>query len=145
MDMKGFAILTIAIVGIITTVTSIIAMAIPLLTLKYHLAIQLKETYEYNNAELALLGLVSKKYTDTYPMYRVLSEHSINGFDQNMQKSLRDNLKILENSNCSKIVDSKATILEPENCEPTENVGEMPLFLPYNPDNLIERIVLVYS
>ena len=145
MGLKGFAIVTFAIVGIIFTFTSIMSVIVPLVTLKYHLAIELKQTYDYNNAQLSLLGLVSKKHDGTYSMYRVLSEHTVNGFDENMQESLREKLFLLTNSNCSKIVNTTATVLEPENCEPAENTGEIFLFVPYNSNHLVEKIILVYS
>lgn len=145
MDMKGFAILTIAIIGIIVTFTSILAVAIPFFALKYHLAIELKEKYYYSNSELALLSLVSKKYNDTYSMYRVLSEHTVNGFDEDMQKSLKENIALLTSSNCSKLVNTTATILRQGNCEPAENSGEIYLFIPHNQDSLVEKIMLVYK
>jgi len=144
MDLKGFAILTIAILGIITTFTAILAVVVPLLTLKYHLAIEIKNTYEYNNAELALLSLVSKKHNDE-SMYRVLSERGTNGFDENMQKDLKEKLQLLTYSKCFKLVSETETILEPENCEPVENVGEIYLFTPYNQYSLVEKITLVYK
>lgn len=144
MGLKGFAIFTITIVGIITTFTAILLITIPLLTLKYHLAIEIKQNYEYNNAQLTLLSLVSKKYNDE-SMYRVLSEHATNGFDESMQESLKEKLVLLTSSKCFKIVNRTSTILEAENCEPAENTGEIYLFTPYNQDNLVEKIILVYS
>lgn len=148
--MKGYLkglipVLAIAIVGIIVTFTLVVAAAIPLLTLKYHLAIGLKETYHYNNADLALLSLVSGKYNDTYSAYRVLSEHTINGFDWSMQKSLREKLVLLVDTDCFKIVNTTATILRAENCTPAENTGEIFLFKPYSQNDLVEKIILVYS
>lgn len=145
MDMKGFEPFTIAIVGIITTFTVIIGIAIPPLTLKYHLAIDLKETYEYNNAQLTLLSLVSEKHSDTYSMYRVIAERNTNSFDDNMQKSLREKLTLLTGSSCFKIVNDKVTILKAENCEPVENTGDIYIFLPYNQNSLVEKLILVYS
>lgn len=143
--MKGIAIMTIALIGIITSFTSILAVTIPLLTFKYHLAINLKERYDYNNAELALLTLISTKYNDTYSTYRVLSEHTMNGFDESMKNSLKEKITLMTSSNCFKIVNKAATILKAENCEPVENVGEVNLFVPYNPDNLVEKIILVFK
>jgi hypothetical protein len=136
---------TIAIVLIIFTVTSIFSVVIPLLVLKYHLAIEVKNTYDYNNADLALLSLVSKNYNETYSLYRILSEHEINGFDVDMQNSLKGNLNLLLNSNCFKIVNTKITLLKPENCDPVENVGEIPILLPYNTEKLMDKIILVYK
>lgn len=143
--MRGFAIFTIAIVGLIFTATSILFVVVPLLTLKYHLTINLKEKYEYDNADLSLLSLISMKYNDTYSMYRVVSEHTLNGFDESMQSSIRDKLILLTGTNCSKIVNTTATILRERNCEAFENLGEMDVFIPYNPENLIEKIILVYT
>jgi len=145
MGLKGFAILTIAVVGIIVTVTSIMVMTIPLMMLKYHLAVELKEKYHYSNAELALLAAISKKYNDTYSMYRVLSEHTINGFDQEMQNSLKQNLALLTNSDCFDIVNTTVVILRSKDCLPVGNTGEIFLFVPYNQNSLVEKIMLVYK
>jgi hypothetical protein len=144
MGLKGFAILTIAIVGIIVTFTAILAIVVPLLTLKYHLAIEVKNTYEYNNAELALLSLVSKKHNDE-SMYRILSERGTNGFDSSVQEDLKGKLALLTYSKCFKLVSESETILEPENCDPVENTGGIYLFTPYNQNSLVEKITLVYT
>ena len=143
MGMKGFAPMVFAIVGIIF-LFSVMAIIVPLMVLKYHLVIELKETYDYNNAELALLSLVPKKYNGE-SMYRILAERDTNGFDENMQKSLKENLVLLTNSKCSELTSSSGIIVKPEDCEPAGSRGEIYLFVPYNQKGLVEKIVLVYS
>lgn len=143
--MKGFLPFTIAIIGIIFTFSSITMLVLPLFILKYHLAINLKREYDYNNAQLALLSLISSKYNDTYSMYRVLSERSLNGFDENMKRKVEGSLEVLTQSKCFRVVNDTATVLENPDCVAVKNVGEVYVFRPYNKDSLTEKIILVYE
>jgi len=143
--MKGIAILTIALGLIIASVASTLFVLIPFLTFKYHLSLNLIEKYNYNNADLTLLSLISTEHNSSYSTYRVLSEHTMNGFDESMKNSLKEKINLMTNSTCFKIVNKTATILKAENCEPVENVGEINLFIPYNPGKLIEKLILVFK
>jgi len=143
--MKGFLPFTLAIVGVIFTFTSVMLVVLPLFILKYHLAINLKREYDYNNAQLALLSLISSKYDETYSMYRILSERSLNGFDENMKRKVEGNLEVLTQSKCFRVVNETATILEKPDCVAVKNVGEIYVFRPYNKDKLTEKLILVYE
>jgi len=51
--------LTIALMGVIVTVVTILMIVIPVVTTKYHIQHYLEVEYKYNNAEMIMLGLVS--------------------------------------------------------------------------------------
>lgn len=140
MGLKGL-VFTIAIVGIIFTITMLLAIVLPFFVLKYHLAINLRREYERSNAQLALLALISSKYNDTYSMYRVLSERNSNGFDKLSQK-LEAKVNLLTNSSCFKLVNETAVIYG--NCEAFSNVGEVYMFRPYD-QGLVEKVILVFG
>jgi hypothetical protein len=141
--MKGFLPFTIAIVGIIVTLTSVIGITLIFLVMKYHLVINLKQEYDYNNAQLALLSLVSSKYNDNYSMYRVISERGSNDFE-NMKMVLEEKLRLVTLSECFRLVNDTATIYEKPGCRAFENTGEIFMFRPYN-EGLVERVILVYE
>ena len=140
--MKGQA--EIAIMGMIFTVVAIIAMRIPLLILQYHLAVNLNMEYEYNNAQLTLLSLVSTKYNETYSMYRVISERDSNGFDESMKEKIISNMDLLTHAKCFRLVDETSTILEKGDCSAAKHSGETYLFKPHG-QKLVEKIFLVYE
>jgi len=140
--MKGQA--EIAVMGIIFTVVAVIAMRMPLIILKYHLAVDLNIEYNYNNAQLTLLSLVSAKYNETYSMYRVISERDSNGFDEDMKGKIISNLDLLTHAKCFRLVDETSTILEKGDCSAAKNSGEIYLFRPYG-QKLVEKIILVYE
>lgn len=141
--MKGQA--EIAIIGLIFTVVSITFTGIIVLIFGYHLAVNLNREYNYNNAQLALLSLVSTKYNETYSMYRVLSERDSNGFDEDMKGKIESNLNLLLQAKCFKITSETATILEKPDCSAAKHSGEIFIFKPYNQDGLVEKIILVYE
>jgi len=57
MSRNGF--LSIALIGVIATVVTIIMIVVPIVTTKLHIQRYLQVEYKYNNAEMAMLGLVS--------------------------------------------------------------------------------------
>jgi hypothetical protein len=143
--MKGFLPFTIAIVGLIATVTILIALTLPLFVLKYHLAINLEQEYDYNNAQLILLSLLSYRYKDGYSMYQVFAERNVNGFDDDMKTKVEDVGKILTHGKCFRIVNQTSTVFEIPNCIAKRSSGEVYIFRPYNKQGLIEKLTLVYE
>jgi hypothetical protein len=143
--MKGQLPLTIGIIGMIFTITAIMIIGFTLIFLKYHLSINLKQEYDYNNGQLTLLSLISSKYDETRSIYRILSERNTNGFDENMRGKIESDLELLTKSKCFKIVNDTATILEKHDCTATKNVGEIYIFRPYGDGKLVEKLILVYE
>jgi hypothetical protein len=143
--MKGFLPITIAIVGLIATATIFVALTLPLFVLKYHLAINIQQEYDYNNAQLILLTLLSYKYNESYSMYQVLAERDVNGFDDSMKAKIEEVGKILTTGKCFRIVNQTSTVFEISNCQAKKSSGEVYIFKPYNKQSLVEKLVLVYE
>lgn len=141
--MKGILPITIAIIGLIATSTIFISLSLPIFVLKYHLDINLKQEYEYDNTQLILLALISSKYNKTYSMYRVISERDFNGFD-GMKNRINQIVETLSGSKCFRITTQKEIILD-NNCSPSKNVGGIYIFKPYNKYELVEELILVYE
>jgi hypothetical protein len=143
--MKGFLPITIAIIGLIATATIFVALTLPLFVLKYHLAINVEQEYDYNNAQLILLTILSYKYNESYSMYQVLAERNVNGFDESMKAKIEDVGKILTGGKCFRIVNQTSTVFEISNCSAKKSSGEIYIFKPYNKQSLIEKLILVYE
>jgi hypothetical protein len=143
--MKGFLPFTIPIVGLIVTTTVLIMLTLPLFVLKYHLAINIEQEYDYNNAQLILVTLLSYKYNDSYSMYQVFAERNMNGFDEDMKSKIEDVGKILTQGKCFRIVNQTSTVFEISNCVAKRSSGEVYIFKPYNKQGLIEKLILVYE
>ncbi|MEM5854332.1 MAG: hypothetical protein QXG39_09260 [Candidatus Aenigmatarchaeota archaeon] len=143
--MKSIAIITIPILGLIATLTIVASVAVFFYTVKYHLEIIVEEEYDYNNAQLALLSLISHKYNETYSMYRLISERDLNGFDEDMKSELGRLIKITTFSDCVKISNQTSIIFEMGNCKSWKNEGWIYIFKPYNKESLVEKLVMVYE
>jgi hypothetical protein len=77
--MKGFVI-EIALIGMIFTVGTIMLILMPLMFTKIHLVGVVEYTYNYNNAHLALLSVLSVTSADTLdrkikPAYEIIGEY----------------------------------------------------------------------
>jgi membrane-bound ClpP family serine protease len=134
----------IGIIGMIFTVAGGIFMGIILLLFGYHLSVNLNIEYNYNNAQLTLLSLVSTKYNETYSMYRVISERNSNGFDESMKEKIMSDLDLLTHSKCFRLTDETSTILEKGDCSAAKSSGQIYMIRPYG-QKLIEKISLVYE
>ncbi|MHA1828275.1 MAG: hypothetical protein ACTSX6_06465 [Candidatus Heimdallarchaeaceae archaeon] len=143
MGLKGmFAPLTVALIGIIITVTIILAAVIFFFSFKYNLTIDLKFEYDKNFADMATLSLFRLNYNRSYTSYKVLSERGINGFDQKMKNFLNVSIALLTRSKCYSL--SGSNVIIPATC-PTSHSDSILLVKPYNPDNLVEKITLAYG
>lgn len=143
--MKGIALITIGLIGIIISGTILLTGVVFLLSFKYHLDIILKFEYDKSFSDLATLSLTRLNYNATYPSYKLLSEREINGFDEEMKDFLYKKTELLTGSNCFHLVNSTATILPPKDCQPVDHSGSIILFKPYNPSKLAEEIILTYN
>lgn len=144
---KGFAPLTLLLIGVIFTIALILLVVVFVFTFRYHVVSNLQLIYNYNNAELAFLTFMRSKFDTTSTGYDILAARKINGFDGNdrMKLFVEEKLNMTTLSNCYKLVDSRSTFFKVGNCDPTENVASFMFFIPYNPDSLIEEITLVYD
>jgi hypothetical protein len=143
--MKGFGIFTFLLIAIIAGATIILFFTIPVLLFKYHLIINLKVQYDYNEGETAILSLLRLPYQDK-EAYRIFSEWPIKYYkDESAKKFLEEKINITSLSKCYKLLNSTDVILKSEGCEPKEVLAEAYIFVPYNPKSLVEKYVLVYD
>jgi len=140
--MKAFLPFTLAIVGLITTITIVIGIILPIAVLKYHLITTIEYEYKYDNAQLALLNFLFSPYDDKHLIYRILSEREAFYFNE-AQNKIEERLKLFTLSNCFKIVNETSVIFT-EKCEAKNNVGEIYIFRPYD-KGLIEKLILVFE
>jgi hypothetical protein len=141
MGPKGFAPLTVAIIGLIVIITAFLIPFIAISAFKYHIIASVKLNYEYNSADIVLLELLKLNKT-----YQYLAEMDLPSFEKYvMQKSsfienLNNTLKLLTLSNCFKL-SSNNIIVSSGTCE-TKNVTWTEIFVPYNPQSLVKKLFL---
>jgi len=140
---KGLAdFLLIAIMG---TVAGMLLFIIPIFTFKYHLAVNLKFQYDFNEGQLAFLSLLRLPYKGQ-TAYGILSEWSTNFYrDDDAKSFLKEKLSTILSSNCYKLLNSSAIIVESPACNPYEVTANALVFVPYNPLYLTENFTLVYN
>lgn len=151
--MKGF-VLEIGLIGLIFTVGSILFIIIPLVFTKIHVIEMVVFKYKYDNAQLALLSLLSITSKDTVdnkvkPASEIVAEYvalpssrgSINiGFLKTALDKMVDN-KIME---CYKLSSASAgDLAKKANCEPTKYKAKARIAIPYNAQSLTDEITLV--
>jgi hypothetical protein len=143
--MKGFGIFSFLLIAIIAEATIILFFTIPVFLFKYHLTINLKVQYDYNEGETAVLSLLRLPYQDQ-EAYKIFSEWPIRYYnDENAKKFLKEKINITSLSKCYKLFNSTDVILKSENCDPKEVLAEAYIFVPYNPKSLVVKYVLVYD
>ncbi|MHA1859778.1 MAG: hypothetical protein ACTSVF_01600 [Candidatus Asgardarchaeia archaeon] len=139
--MKG--IISIGIIGLIFTIGSIIATVIPLVVTKYHLVLDVKMRYETDRGELALLTFLTEERNGKN-IYRLLSEGMVKGLSEEERAFMGSELEKILGTDCVKLVNTSHTLISSE-CSPIKYTGSCKIFLPYNPDKLVERITVVYE
>jgi len=152
--MKG-QVLEIGLIGLIFTVGSILFIIVPLVFTKIHIIEVVVFEYKYDNAQLALLSLLSITSKDAIdnkvkPASEIIAEYvaipssrgSIGiGFLKASLDKMIDN-KIME---CYKLSSASAGDLAKNtaNCEPTKYKAKARIAIPYNAQSLTDEITLV--
>ncbi|MEM5773014.1 MAG: hypothetical protein QXL86_02190 [Candidatus Aenigmatarchaeota archaeon] len=142
---KGIGIFTILLIAIIAGTTISLFFTIPVFLFKYHLTINLKIQYDFNEGETAILSLLRLPYQNQ-EAYRIFSEWSIKySGDEKAKEFLKEKINITSLSKCYKLLNSTNVLLKSDGCDPKEVVAEAYIFVPYNSKSLVEKYVLVYD
>lgn len=139
--MKGFAaILTIAVIGVIVSITAVVMILMPLAVLRMHMIETVTRVYEYDNTQSSLLTLLSKTH-DGELVYPQISDNLQTGMPS--VNFLKDELDTITGDKCYKLLSSVGTIVIKEGCTPRKYSAQTKIVLPYNPDRLTETLKLV--
>jgi hypothetical protein len=136
--MKG--IIEWAIVGTMISFSMILVVIIPLIVLKIHLVEEVSYEFKYDNAQLALLTLLSSTYNNK-PISDIIAENLTLGNYPNIEKILSSKLNRI--SSCYKLSTETIDIIKSANCEASKFRAEANVALPYSKEKLAEKIILV--
>ncbi|MFH8086616.1 MAG: hypothetical protein QW609_02230 [Candidatus Aenigmatarchaeota archaeon] len=127
----------IIITGIIGGGTLLGMVMIPFI-LRVHLLVLVTSLYEYNNAQLSLLTLLSLQNKTT--LYQNISTHILMNKPQNTE-FIKEKMDLI--SDCYKLYTLSKDLASkiPEGCD-LRYKAEALIVLPYNPSKLVERIML---
>ena len=138
--MKGFAPLDMLIAVVMFTLTVVNLVMIPT-TLRRGIVRTVEFEYKYNNAQLALLTLLSTTH-DGKTVSEIIGEHIVLNQPDNLDLILKEKLDKIVESKCYELsIPSKSLVKSPR-CEPEEYTAKTRIALPYG-SKLTEELTLV--
>ncbi len=141
--MKGIAALTIALIGLIFTITVVGMVLLIPFSLKVHLVKTVDLQYKFDNSQLALLSLLSSTQNGK-KISQIIGEHIVLGEPKNLN-FLNDKLERIVLSECYKLSTKSGILVESPFCDPDEYSTRTMIVLPYNQEKLVEEIELVIN
>jgi len=141
--MKGQ--LEVPIIGILIVITIIMGILVVGKFLTTPLVQLIKYQEEYENTQMIFISLLSSKENGKTLM-ELIGDNIVYGNpdDSQLKQILEKKLDKLIETKCYKISISSKILIKKE-CEPTKYEKTIPLPLPYNEGNLIEKITLVMN
>jgi len=142
--MKGFAPLDLLIAVVMFTLTVINLILIPT-SLRRGIVRVVEYEYNYNNAQLALLTLLSTTQ-DGEPLSKFIAEHIVLNEPDNIEDILKEKLDKIVESKCYELsIPSESLIKSSEpDCDPKDYTAKARIALPYG-SRLTEEITLVIN
>jgi hypothetical protein len=119
-----------ALIGPIVTVGMVMVIIIPIIFLRVHLMEWVKYEFNYNNAQLTLLTLVSSTYEKRI-VSEIISEHLVLKNNPDIGKILSSKLDKIVPSKCYKLTASDITLVE-SSCKASKYFASTKIVFPFN-------------
>jgi len=139
--MKGIGVLTLVLALSVVTLVIAISLLATAIFLRVQLINQIELKYEFNNAQLVLLTLLSSTHNGE-KISKLLAEHIILNEPSNVD-FLKIKLDKLVDSKCYRLSTSSKTIIESKDISECsfESRSQTALILPYSQEKVVELIL----
>lgn len=128
-----------AVIGAMISIGMILVVLIPLVFLKVHLVEEVNYEFKYDNAQLALLTLLSSTH-DNEPVSEIIGEHLTLGSYSDIDQILSNKLNKI--SDCYKLSTETIELAKSAKCEASKFKAEADIALPYN-ETVVKKLILV--
>ncbi len=134
------------VIGIIVVLVVVLGIIAPLKFFRAPLIQVIQYQEKHDNSQMILISLLSST-KDGKTVHELLGEHFVFGSpnDNELEQILMEKLDKLVESKCYKLSTPSEVLAETLDCNPDEYQKETFISLPYNPDKLTEKLILVIN